>query len=125
MGDLNLLHAPSLLTDCNDMIKTGAYPVSITYDVDTDHTATCPLKCSIEVTGADRPLKYVVTATLPCKKGGLVCEYFLTLEIIYTKLSTDSTCTGQGIYTCDILNIDMHRILPNDDVMLPVSISDN
>ena len=101
MGDLNLLHAPSLLTDCNDMIKTGAYPVSITYDVDTDHTATCPLKCSIEVTGANRPLKYVVTATLPCKKGGLVCDVIVVFLDFgnNTKLSTDSTCTGQGIYT--------------------------
>ena len=101
MGDLNLLHAPSLLTDCNDMIKTGAYPASITYDVDTDRTAACPLKCSIEVKGAGRPLKYVVTAKLPCKKGGLVCDVIVVLLDFgnNTKLSTDSTCTGQGICT--------------------------
>ena len=124
MGDLNLLHAPSLLTDCNDMIKTGAYPASITYDVDTDHTATCPLKCSIEVTGADLPLKYVVTAKLPCKKGGLVCEYFLTLVVIRNS-QLIARVQDRAFILCDILNIDMHRILPNDDVMLPVSISDN
>lgn len=46
-----------------DAIKTGAYPATITYCIDSNHSAPHnALKCTVDITGANRELKYRLTS---------------------------------------------------------------
>lgn len=47
-----------------DAIETGAYPQAITYRIDSNHSVPRNvLKCTVDITGANRELKYMLTST--------------------------------------------------------------
>ena len=72
LDDLEYLSTVVTGSNLDDAIKTGAYPSTITYHVDSNHSTTQhSLKCVIDVTGANRQLRYTLTSTAPTYKGML------------------------------------------------------
>lgn len=45
-------------------IKIGAYPATVTYRIDSNYSAPCTLKCTVRITGVNKPLEYRMTSSL-------------------------------------------------------------
>lgn len=47
-----------------DAIEAGAYPVNVTYHIDSNHSVPHNvLKCTVHIAGANRELKYMLTSS--------------------------------------------------------------